>query len=319
MAKLPEREQQRIVDVYLETKSQKETARITCHSTTTVWRCVNKAGLGCGIGGNQESQRKITDEQILSCIDTMTRQEIADKYGVHVENLARRMKKLGVHAIYATPKRGKYIVKNADEWHWTQRCSDFVERCQHGRFELVEFKRDRVRMRCKECGTIVERNRSTIRERNISCDGCKLKEKRKREEEKAVRKLGRFAELEKPKKCRICGEIFYSEYENQQYCSQKCKKRAKRTSSYRSRAKKYGVIYESGITLQKVYERDHGICQICGGPVDWDDHSWNGYIGPNYPTIDHIKALANGGGHTWDNVQLAHAMCNSCKRDLITA
>lgn len=35
-----------------------------------------------------------------------------------------------------------------------------------------------------------------------------------------------------------------------------------------------------------------------------------------YPTIDHIVAMANGGGHTWDNVQLAHAICNSYKRDL---
>jgi hypothetical protein len=26
--------------------------------------------------------------------------------------------------------------------------------------------------------------------------------------------------------------------------------------------------------------------------------------------------LANGGTHTWDNVQCAHAICNSYKRDL---
>lgn len=75
--------------------------------------------------------------------------------------------------------------------------------------------------------------------------------------------------------------------------------------------------YERGITLIKVYERDHGICQICGKPTDWNDNSW-GYGGPNHPTIDHIVALANGGLHSWDNVQLAHGMCNSIKRDLIT-
>lgn len=52
---------------------------------------------------------------------------------------------------------------------------------------------------------------------------------------------------------------------------------------------------------------------------DWNDRSWNGVFGALYPTVDHITALANGGGHTWDNVQLAHAICNSYKRDLITA
>ena len=49
-----------------------------------------------------------------------------------------------------------------------------------------------------------------------------------------------------------------------------------------------------------------------------DDNSWNGYFGAYSPTVDHIIALKNGGTHTWDNVQCAHAICNSNKRDLIT-
>ena len=84
----------------------------------------------------------------------------------------------------------------------------------------------------------------------------------------------------------------------------------------RHRVKKYnGRIVDTDITLKKVFMRDNGICQICGKPCDWNDRRW-GSIGPLYPTRDHIIALANGGEHSWDNIQLAHAICNSVKRDL---
>lgn len=82
------------------------------------------------------------------------------------------------------------------------------------------------------------------------------------------------------------------------------------------RARKYGATIERGITLKKVFDRDDGICQICGCICDWSDTTPSS-IGPKYPTIDHIIALANGGSHTWDNVQLAHHICNSKKRDFL--
>jgi 5-methylcytosine-specific restriction endonuclease McrA len=77
----------------------------------------------------------------------------------------------------------------------------------------------------------------------------------------------------------------------------------------------YLAHYDPSITLKKLYERDGGICQICGKPCDWNDMEW-GHSGPTYPSLDHIVPRANGGEHTWDNVQLAHCMCNSKKRDL---
>lgn len=111
------------------------------------------------------------------------------------------------------------------------------------------------------------------------------------------------------------------------YCSVECERKhknrltkaAKKRSgnfdrgNHRHRARKYGVAYEPGITLKKVFKRDNGICQICGKPCDWSDRGWNKYCGPLYPSIDHVIALVNGGGHVWGNVQLAHLMCNSEK------
>lgn len=87
---------------------------------------------------------------------------------------------------------------------------------------------------------------------------------------------------------------------------------------YRGRTVASGAAYDREVTLKAVYDRFGGICQICGKPTDWNDSSWGPSYGAMYPTVDHIKPLSKGGAHTWDNVQLVHAICNSYKRDLIT-
>lgn len=315
-----------LVAAYMKHKSQTKAAEEVGCSRETVARAVRRAGIpltGRKNNGDHKgnygggSPMKITDRQILAGIkEGLTRQQIADKYGVHVENLARRMHRLGVHAAYNRPSKKEL------GWHWTSGTAAMVERCQNGRFELVSFKSDRLRIRCRACGSIVDRARSTIRKKNISCDGCKAVRDRETALARLAVVLSVYAESKKPKVCESCGKTFYSRYSTKKYCSDRCKAKAKRkrnghTDDYRHRARKYGCEYEPGITLKKVYERDHGICQICGLAVDWSDNTW-GKTGAFYPSIDHIKAFANGGSHTWDNVQLAHIICNSYKRDLIT-
>ena len=120
------------------------------------------------------------------------------------------------------------------------------------------------------------------------------------------------------KECAECGRIFSSKSSNAKYCSRRCHNsaiyRRRYSTGHKARAEKYGVEYDSTITLKKLYKRDGGICQICGDLCDWGDTTW-GSFGPNYPSIDHIVPFAKGGAHTWDNVQLAHHMCNSLKQD----
>lgn len=70
------------------------------------------------------------------------------------------------------------------------------------------------------------------------------------------------------------------------------------------------------ITLLELFDRDKGICQICGKRCDYHDYELRDKVfiaGNFYPSIDHIKPLSKGGSHTWDNVQLAHRQCNSIK------
>ena len=65
--------------------------------------CSNKCRLSAQRTGATETKvgihKKITDEQLSQAIDEgLTRQEIADKYGMHVESIARRMQRLGKYA-----------------------------------------------------------------------------------------------------------------------------------------------------------------------------------------------------------------------------
>lgn len=328
-----------LVAAYMKHKSQTKAAEEVGCSRETVARAVRRAGIpltGRKNNGYHEgnhkgnygggSPLKITDGQILAGIkEGLTRQQIADKYGVHVENLARRMHRLGVHAKYSQHQGFAHIY--GDCWHYV---SSQDEKCKQKftEFEYLESRMKkrgcgRIRMRCKKCGSIIERSNTCLRNSiSIKCDRCEDEKKTLEARADMVRFFIALKSYKTPKRCVVCGEEFYSPYETKRYCSDRCKQKGKskskgHTGDYRHRARKYGCEYEPGITLKKVYERDHGICQICGLAVDWSDNTW-GKTGAFYPSIDHIKAFANGGSHTWDNVQLAHIICNSYKRDLIT-
>jgi 5-methylcytosine-specific restriction endonuclease McrA len=56
-----------------------------------------------------------------------------------------------------------------------------------------------------------------------------------------------------------------------------------------------------------VADRDEWTWWLCGGPVDRDlprDHREAG-------TLDHVKALRDGGINAMTNLRLAHARCNN--------
>lgn len=89
-----------------------------------------------------------------------------------------------------------------------------------------------------------------------------------------------------------------------------------RGDRHKGRARKYGVEYVPGITLKKLVKRDGLTCKLCGERCDWDDKQ-RGACGPLYPSLDHIIPMVRGGGHVWSNVQVAHILCNSIKRDAL--
>lgn len=322
--KATEEELRQIVEEYYSTSANiNDLAKKYHRSQNTISKAINT--FGHGMKYNAINSKKITDQQILDGIaEGLTRTQIANRYGVHVENLARRMSKLGVHAKYALHSN----VLLSDCWHYNKTQDDKAKEILPG-FRYIETKKSRVRLKCKACGSVIERDKKALSQGGVKCEHCE--EVRKSEKDlldcriSLVRVLSAVAESRTPKQCPICGEVFYSQYSNTVYCSDKCRrrhsnrrKRKRKGSSIRHRCKKYGVFYDPSVTSEKIFARDHYQCKICGLFCIIGDTSWNGYIGPYSPTVDHIVALANGGTHTWNNVQCAHAICNSKKRDLIT-
>ena len=118
--------------------------------------------------------------------------------------------------------------------------------------------------------------------------------------------------------CKNCGNDFCMElsgYNSSSYCSEKCQKR------YHDRLKRDKRMvrilsreHDKDITLEGLFRRDDGVCYICGKKCDWsdiDERDGAKIAGESYPSIDHVKPIAKGGTHTWDNIKLA---CRSCNR-----
>ena len=118
--------------------------------------------------------------------------------------------------------------------------------------------------------------------------------------------------------CEVCGKTFISKKE-ERFCSEECRKKHYNQLSWRNRQKRIrDALVDKDITLEKVYRNDRGICYLCGGKCDYDDFTViNDTIicGNNYPSIEHVIPLSRGGKHSWDNVRLAHRLCNSLKSD----
>lgn len=141
--------------------------------------------------------------------------------------------------------------------------------------------------------------------------------------------------------CKECGKEFtYRSYaqnigvdpifvQRVDSCSREClkKQRRKDLKKYRKthhgershikRAKKFGCEFERGVTLQRLIKRDGLRCAICGEFCDLNDRSYGNGNGPFYPSMDHIVPLSKGGSHTWNNVQIAHVICNALKNNKV--
>lgn len=202
----------------------------------------------------------------------------------------------------------------------------------NGQLEYVSGytkKENLVKVRCTICGGAFERTfHSLTCNEYMGCPVCKQKKQQQIESEKAFRKeredqkkkAERFthSQLIGMRMCAECGEMFIPRDNHIIRCSERCVRRAMNRGAD-ARLNQHNVV-DKDITLTKVFDRDNGVCWICGGKCNWDDYQTrNGQkiVGNDYPSKDHVIPLAKGGTHSWDNVRLAHWLCNTRKRDKI--
>ena len=179
-----------------------------------------------------------------------------------------------------------------------------------------------VNLKCKTCGTVIRKSCVSVRHGHATCEVCvrrasaerraerkrlkQLQQQEEREQQKYDRLLSKKAIQSTFRICPICNNIFTG-YNT--YCSPKCQENNK----WRM---KDG--YRRMFPLSEVYERDNGICYLCGKACDWNDYKeQDGVIvyGNMYPSRDHIIPKSKGGKNTWSNIRLAHRICNSQKAD----
>ena len=188
------------------------------------------------------------------------------------------------------------------------------------------IKEKPVKVRCLVCGGEFERTFHNLTTKGgVTCPHCVERARAakiiKQDQERDKRK--RKAEINKIRNakqmrlvvCASCGEMFTTWSTVKVYCSNECCKRANMsTRGSDDRLNKSNII-DRDITLDKLFTRDKGVCQICGGKCDRSDYTVNEngvfIAGNSYPSKDHIIPLQNGGKHSWDNVRLAHRSCNS--------
>lgn len=195
-------------------------------------------------------------------------------------------------------------------------------------------------IRCKTCGTVTTRSFVTIRHKKAQCAVCTKRERleleearnaellrlrKLKEEQRKAREAEKEAEKARKEKerksrthpCIVCGKTTTNKY----CCSNDCyKKYYNQQHEAKRRVKIQSAMVDKDITLQKLFMRDNGVCHLCGGLCDWNDkEERDGTIicGNEYPSIDHVIPLSKGGMHAWDNVKLAHRLCNTCKSDKI--
>lgn len=117
--------------------------------------------------------------------------------------------------------------------------------------------------------------------------------------------------------CVVCGEwwLAIGSQLSSRTCSDKCSaeyRRAMRQDAKHRRRARMKAAYVEPVYRTRVYARDSHECQLCGEPVDLLQVAPH----PLSPTIDHIIPIARGGTHEPSNVQTAHFICNSRKRDM---
>lgn len=192
-----------------------------------------------------------------------------------------------------------------------------------------------VDIKCKTCGEIIRKSCVAIRHGTAECDNCIRITQEERQRQADIKKQTRETirqtreqekretrekwEQERMHDCPVCGARTY----RPKYCSRECLNKAQNAlREANRRAKIKEALVDNDISLAKLYQRDRGVCAICGEICNYEDYATkDGHFvaGNTYPSIDHIVPLSKGGSHAWSNIQLAHRRCNTLKSDQIIA
>lgn len=260
---------------------------------------------------------------------------IAERYGVCTETVSKLRDELGIE---------RKLYNRYGNYNERLKRAKAIMADKAPQFEYVGGFTDTdsyVIVRCKNCGTENRISMITVRKGPCTCPVCrqreiKARQQARQEQIQQQRKAEREARQEKKEHSRLLRKIEASEQMCLRFCEcgtlidnprrKLCKdcarKRANKNSEMARRIKLKRAWVDTDITVEALYRRDNGVCWICGGQCDLNDKKYVGetiVCGNMYPSIDHVIPLGKLGPHSWQNVRLAHRICNSIKSDNIVA
>lgn len=309
-------------------------------SWMTIDRRLRERGVKIRCRGAHERIDADIEKQICEAYESgITNRKIAERFGIAPEMASRVAKRNGLKMRGRgnnSPKDGAAYASMISREARANRARKRFESVSD-KVELLEYTdKSHVRVRCVTCGTEFNWRKEQWK-MDVPCPACRVEIGRKAREKERERKIyerqqqqeaAREWLLSVPRVCVECGMPFYSEYDTAKYCSESCRHKAKvrrknanakRRGSHstskngykrRMRVKVTKSTYDRTVTLDAVYKKYRGRCCGCGCETVRSKT-----YDPRQATLDHKIALANNGTHTWDNVQLLCAECNSYKRD----
>lgn len=267
--------------------------------------------------------------------------EIAKRLGIAKHIVVYECKKVGLTGLLAEPSSER---RRLDE----KTVADYVDRSGFDYVGGYKMAKKPITVRCRVCGRTFERQfhifRDVVNGTWTAGNECPLcREDRQNEKKEQAERIKREnAEREAQKRievsnrkindelikrlaihvCKNCGKEYCqmtTGYNSTSYCSEKCQKRWYNRKALDKRHKRLMAReHDTDISLERLFQRDHGICYLCGQMCDWTDGTeidGTFIAGLKYPSIDHVVPVSKGGTHTWANIKLAHRECNSKKRD----
>jgi len=171
-----------------------------------------------------------------------------------------------------------------------KRCSRCGESKPLETFPRQSNRRDGRNCWCKDCHRQWARDNSDLRRTSLRRWRERYPERVRQYTEThkdEQRERGRRYDRAHREKCRAKNSRWYAEHPDWN-----------RERSHRRRALERGSHVEP-VDRQAIYDRDDGICHLCGEPVPRENF-----------TLDHLVPISLGGPHTSANVAIAHASCN---------
>lgn len=178
-----------------------------------------------------------------------------------------------------------------------------------------------IQIKCLHCnGVTTVKIDDIVGRKTWECTPECIEEVRHRQEQEQLLEKKEQWKALPVKECTVCGTEFKSWQPTQVTCSKKCSRTHanRKRRAYDKATKSQVEVIDNDITVEGLFERDKGICHLCGdecNPKDFEIRDGHFIVGKKYPSIDHLIPRSKNGAHSWDNVKLAHHYCNTIKNN----